>query len=195
MGYGLGWPAGAVIEPRPGAGARVRLRTVVRCVPWTAPGSSSRRANEPGQADQGVGGGRKGKGPSRSLEAAQAASGWAGDGLDPAEGLLDALSCPLAHGIARMAGGPAVEGGAAAAGILRDVRRDPTLAQLHDEVARIEAAVGAERGRQKRCQEPFLLPPPKSDRPIGQTPARDRRRPRLSGLSRVSARSASDHAA
>jgi hypothetical protein len=37
--------------------------------------------------------------------------------------------------------------GAAAAGVLRAVRRDPARAQLQDEVAGIEAAVSAERRR------------------------------------------------
>jgi hypothetical protein len=89
---------------------------------------------------------------------------------------------------------PAVDRRAAAAGVLRDVRRDPALAQFHDEFAGIEAAVRAERrrahGRQPvehgHCRQPLRVPRGAGQRGADTRPLRfyhqdiaDRAEPRL----------------
>ena len=68
----------------------------------------------------------------------------AGNGLGPAEGLLNALSDTLADAIARMAGGATIDGRTPAGGILRQMRRDVDLAQLVDEIAGIETLVAGQ---------------------------------------------------
>src|SRR5512144_802100 len=72
-----------------------------------------------------------------------------------AEDLLDPLALFLAHRVAVMAGGAAVDrrtttGGPRIVSILCDVRGDAELAQLHDEAAGVVAFVGADRLRAGR---------------------------------------------
>lgn len=72
---------------------------------------------------------------------------WAqsGDGLDPAEGLLNALADTLAGGITGVPRRPPVDRRASAAGVLRHVRAHAQAAQFLDEVGRIVSAIGTER--------------------------------------------------
>src|SRR6266511_6333887 len=66
-----------------------------------------------------------------------------GDGLDPPEGFFDPLADALAGGVARMAGGAAVDGAAAVGGVLSDGRCDADPAAVRDEVSGV---VGLVRG-------------------------------------------------
>jgi hypothetical protein len=80
-----------------------------------------------------------------------------GHRFGPAEGLLDALADALGDAIAGMAGGAAVNGGAAPALVLRDMGIDGLLAQFHDKVIGVVALVGAECDRLRpvgmRCDQ------------------------------------------
>jgi hypothetical protein len=69
------------------------------------------------------------------------------DGLDPAEGFLDALADALARPIAGMPRGAPVDRRTAAAHILRDMRPHPHRAQLIDEVLHIIILVAAKGDR------------------------------------------------
>src|SRR5512147_2500540 len=89
------------------------------------------------QADEVVGGKGEGEGHARPIEPAEPGLAQAADGLQPAEDLLDPFTLSLAHRVARMAGGAAVDrgvtaGGRRLVGILRHVGGDAELAQLHD---------------------------------------------------------------
>jgi len=67
-----------------------------------------------------------------------------GNGLEPAETLLDSLPLPLADAVACMTRRPLVEGTAAAPTvILRDMWRDLHVAALGDEISRVKAFVAA----------------------------------------------------
>ena len=94
-----------------------------------------------GQADQVVGGSSEGELPADAGLAAVPGAAQQGDLLDPAEGFLDPLADPLAHGIAGMPGGPAVDRRAPAGGVLGDMRCDVELAHGRDEACRVEALV------------------------------------------------------
>ena len=56
------------------------------------------------------------------------------DGLDPSEGFLDAFADLLGDGVPGVAGRAPVDRGAPVAGVLRDMRREPQLADTGDEV-------------------------------------------------------------
>src|ERR1700746_1245439 len=71
----------------------------------------------------------------------------AGHRFSPAEGLLDAFADALGDRIAGMTGGTAVDRRTATAGVLRDTRRDRSVAQLHDKFAGVVAFVGPQRDR------------------------------------------------
>ncbi len=58
------------------------------------------RFEQPGQADQVVSGDGEGEGPADPLAPFEAGLTLAGDGLDPAEALLDPLADPLADTVA-----------------------------------------------------------------------------------------------
>ena len=75
------------------------------------------------QPHQIVGGGSEGEGPSDAVAAAEPGLLLPGDRLDPAERLLDALADALADGIAAVPGRARVDRRAAAAGVLRHMRR------------------------------------------------------------------------
>jgi len=68
------------------------------------------------------------------------------DGLQPPEDLLDALPAPLAEGVPRVAGGPAIDG-AAVVGmlVLRDVGCDLEIPAALDEVRGVIPIVAPER--------------------------------------------------
>jgi hypothetical protein len=104
--------------------------------------------DDPPAADQPrqiVSGGCEGEGPSDALATAELGSLLAGDGLDPAEGLLDPFADALAHVIARVSRRAAVNRrGTPPIGILRDVRRRIHRAQFIDEVRCVVGFVGAE---------------------------------------------------
>src|SRR5271170_840831 len=67
--------------------------------------------------------------------------------LGPAEDLFDALADSLRDCVAGMAGGAAVDRRAPATLVLRQMRGDRLLTQLHDEVGAVVALVGAQRHR------------------------------------------------
>src|SRR4029453_7270897 len=106
---------------------------------------SACHSDEFGQFDEIVGDHRQGKFEIELLEATQHRPRQSPDGLAPAEWLLDLLALALADVIARMAGGAAVDGGAAMALVLRDVRGHLQGAHVGHEVSRIEAFVGTDR--------------------------------------------------
>ena len=65
----------------------------------------------------------------------------AGDGLDPAEGFLDPFPDPLTGGMSRMSGGAPVDRGALTGRVRREVRREPELADIGDEILGVVALV------------------------------------------------------
>src|SRR5437016_3449028 len=67
------------------------------------------------------------------------------DGLEPAEDLFDALPPTLAHRIARVTGGAAVDRAGAVRGVLRYVRRHAEQPDCGDEVPRVVPFAGPER--------------------------------------------------
>ena len=69
--------------------------------------------NEFGDAKDVVGGTHHVCGELSALSATVSTSSQTSDGLDPAENLLDALADPLANGIAGVAYGATIDGGAA----------------------------------------------------------------------------------
>src|SRR5688572_5270495 len=79
--------------------------------------------NQTGHSDQIVGRSDEVRGQLRSLDAFEARSPKAADGLRPAEDFLDALSNALAHGVARMARRAPIDR-RGTAGVLRHVGRD-----------------------------------------------------------------------
>jgi hypothetical protein len=79
--------------------------------------------DEPGQANEIVAGHGQSEFETELSDTSQHGPGEPADGLAPSERFLDALSLLLAHRIAGMAGGAGVDGGAAAAEVLSDVRR------------------------------------------------------------------------
>src|SRR5918911_959578 len=88
-------------------------------------GGRGERASVRGQAaeaDEVVGGGDEVAGQAGAGDAPVAGPAEAADGLHPAEDLLDPLPDPLADGIAGVAGRAAVDGAAAVARVLGDVR-------------------------------------------------------------------------
>jgi hypothetical protein len=76
--------------------------------------------------------------------AAMAGLPQAAGGLHPAEALLDPLASPLARGVLRMARGPAIDRRPPPRGVLRDVGRDVTSAQIGHEARHIVRLVGAQ---------------------------------------------------
>src|SRR5438445_10841191 len=70
------------------------------------------------------------------------------DRLEPAEDLLHALAPTLAHRVARMASGPAVDGTGAVGDVLRHVRGHAQQAAGGDEISRGVPLVGPERAAQ-----------------------------------------------
>src|ERR1700728_1822934 len=117
--------------------------------PWRsrAPWPSAGLRYQLGQPHQIVGGGSEGEGPSDAIPATEPRLLLPGDRLDPAEGLLDALADALADGIAAMPGRSPINRRAAAAGVLRNMRRHLHRAQFVDEVFCVVGLVGAKRDR------------------------------------------------
>src|SRR5262249_14956145 len=76
-----------------------------------------------------------------------------GDGLHPAERLLDPLADALARRVAAMTRSPFVDRRPSAAGVLRDMRAHVDGAQFLDEVGGIVALVGTERDRARPVGE------------------------------------------
>ena len=110
-------------------------------------GSSSSRVlrHEIAPPDQVVRRRGEGKDPVDESAAAMAELAEQADRFHPAEGLLDQFPLPLAHGVAGVTQGTAVEGTAAApfdGG--RDMRRDVHPAHRGDPVARVVQFVGAD---------------------------------------------------
>ena len=67
--------------------------------------------------------------------------------LGPAKGFFDAFADALRDGVTGMASAAAVDRRTATIGILRDMRGDRFLSQLHDKVAGILALIGTTRDR------------------------------------------------
>lgn len=65
--------------------------------------------------------------------------------LDPAEDLFDPFADALADGIAGVAGGPTVDGRAAVAGVLGDIRGGAEAAHVRHEILGVVGLVGAHR--------------------------------------------------
>jgi hypothetical protein len=84
-----------------------------------------------------IGSHREGEGPIHLGKAAQFGLAQAGDVLDPAESLLDALADVLAGSITRVPRRPPADRRAPAAGVLRHVRAHVQTAQFLDKVGRI----------------------------------------------------------
>src|ERR1700749_3148017 len=101
--------------------------------PWL-----SQRSRRPHQI---VGDRGEGEAPIHLRQAAQFGPAQAGDGLDPAERLLDPLADALALGVARMARGAPVDRRASAAGVAGDVRAHIDRTQLLDKIGGIKALV------------------------------------------------------
>ena len=91
---------------------------------------------------------RQRRGPSDAITPAEPGLFLPGDRLDPAECLLDALADALADGISAVPGCSSVDRRAAAAGVLRNVRRHVHRAQFVDEVFCVVGFVGAKRSRE-----------------------------------------------
>ena len=109
--------------------------------------ASRRCAEQPRQADQVVGCHRQGELPVDFGQAAVPGLAQPGDGLGPAERLLDPLADALADGVAGMARGAAVDCRASPTGVLRQVWGNVDLAEFGNEVAGVEALVCAEGDR------------------------------------------------
>ena len=118
----------------------------------------SRFGQQPRHSDQIVGGHCEGELERHAPGAAQLRLAETGDGLRPAEGLLDPLANTLRDGMAGMPRGPAIDAAAPAlAGlgrgiVARDVRRHAHAAQRADEARRVVALVGAEREAPRRSR-------------------------------------------
>ena len=88
---------------------------------WGGSGASGCGRVESGYADQVVaGGGDEEPGPV-ALSSLVAEFSSSGDGLDPAEGLLDAFAGLLGDGVSDVAGGASIDRGAASGGVLARV--------------------------------------------------------------------------
>src|SRR5688572_4240750 len=133
---------------------------------WDAWPSSGLR-DQLGQPHQIVGGGSEGKSPGDAITATEAGLLLTGDRLDPAECLLDALADTLTDGITALPGRSPVNGRAAAAGVLGNMRRHVHRAQLVDKVCRIVGFVSAKCDRRRsvgtrfdhvQCRHPFGMP-------------------------------------
>ena len=88
-----------------------------------------------GQPDKVVGGHGEGELPVDFRQPAMPHLAQAGHRLGPAEGLLDAFADALGDRISGMAGGAGVDRRTATAGVLRNMRRDRLVAQLHNKFA------------------------------------------------------------
>ena len=87
---------------------------------------------------------REGKHPTDPIGTPMPGLAQSGDGLEPAEDLFHPFALDLTDGVARLAGGTAVDG---AMGLLRHVRRDSMLAQSAHQFLLIVTLIGAERDR------------------------------------------------
>src|SRR3954466_5231006 len=123
------WEAARVGRTRPGPGDSA-ARRVRRG--RSGSGGLGEDAFEAAEADQVVGGGDEVPRVARPFEPTEAGPAEAADGLHPAEDLLDGLPNPLADGVARVAGGPAVNGAPPPARVLGDVRGDAAAADVGD---------------------------------------------------------------
>src|SRR6185312_16136716 len=94
------------------------------------------------QSDEIVGHGSKREGPANLVSPSMSGFAQPADGLHPAEGFLDPLTCTLAHGVTRVPRCPSVDGRASARDILRDVRNDTLLAQGRNKACRVVSLVG-----------------------------------------------------
>src|SRR5260221_87562 len=106
---------------------------------------SSRCGQQFRDADEIVGGGGEDEEPFDQPAAAMTGLAQPGDGLDPAERLLDPLALDHADGIAGVARGAAVDGRAAVGIVLRDVRHAAALAAAGHEVGGVIVLVRADR--------------------------------------------------
>src|SRR6185312_17122335 len=108
----------------------------------TARASASEQLRD---AHQIVGGGGKGELPTDPDAAAMTSFAQASDRLDPTETFLDPLADALTDLVAGVARGAAVNCGAAAVGVLSDMRCNHQTAHLGNEVVSIEQLVRAHR--------------------------------------------------
>src|SRR5437773_481305 len=111
----------------------------------TVPGHSYGLGREVTDAHQVVGGEGQRKHPVHAPGAAVPRLAHEPHRLQPAEDLLDALPAALAHGVARMAGGPAVDRTGAVRGVRGHVRSHAQQPDRGDKIPRVIPLVGAER--------------------------------------------------
>jgi len=106
-----------------------------------APDGSGSSQGQVAQPNQVVGGQRKAEHPTDPRHSAIARLAQAGDGFEPAEDLLDALTLALADQIARMTSGALIDDRGGLAG---QVWGDLMITQLRNEFLVVVALVGAE---------------------------------------------------
>ena len=108
-------------------------------------GASCGAGQQPGQANQVVGGHGEGDLPVDLGQPSVARLAQTGDDLSPAERFLDALADAQADRVSGVARGAAFDRGAPAIVVPCDVRGDVDLTHLGDEVLHVDALVAAER--------------------------------------------------
>src|SRR5882762_92876 len=108
--------------------------------------ASCHRDPEIAQPDQVVERRREDEQPAHSGDAAVARLAKQGDRLQPAKDFLDPFAPPLTEPVAGMPRGPAIDGTAPPARVLRDVGGEAAGSHLRHEGARIGAAIGPQGG-------------------------------------------------
>src|SRR5258707_15590410 len=108
--------------------------------------ASCHRHPEIAQPDQVVERRREDEQPAHSGDAAVARLAKQGDRLQPAKDFLDPFAPPLTEPVAGMPRGPAIDGTAPPARVLRDVGGEAAGSHLRHQGARIVAAIGPQGG-------------------------------------------------
>src|SRR5215472_10849021 len=117
---------------RPGSGRRSGRH---RAWATRIAGSLGEADEQVWQAGEVIGRHSEGKLPADLGQSAMTHFAQPGHGLGPAESFLDAFTNALGNRVAGMAGRAAVDRRTTAFGVLRDMRGDGLLSQLHDKVA------------------------------------------------------------
>src|SRR5262245_24427829 len=136
---GLGDPA---LACRPHGGDRI----VRRGGRARIEASSYRLAREIAHPDQVVHGQPKGKHPAHPRHPAMAGLAQQANLFEPAEDLFDALTLPLAHQVAAVPRGAAIDRTRTLRGVLGHMRGYREAPEAVHEIPRVIALVGAERG-------------------------------------------------
>src|SRR5262245_42805567 len=126
-------------------GSAGRRRAARRALAGSGGGGERGPTGEDGEADEVVGGRDQVAGHPGALQAPAARAPEAADGLHPAEDLLDPGPDALTHGVAGVAGRPAVDRAGAVGRVLRDVRGDLPPAHVGHEVGGVVLLVGPDR--------------------------------------------------